>query len=51
MTEVKLETEFSGPDLQAYFCIEMKSQESKVSRGKKYKDEKKISGWKKKGKR
>ena len=47
MIKGRLETEFSGPDLQAYFCIEMKPRESTVSRGKKYEDGKKMSSWKK----
>lgn len=37
MIKVMLETEFSGLDLQANICIEMKPQESIVSRGKRYK--------------
>lgn len=42
MIKVKLETEFSGLDLQANICIEMKPQESIVSRGKMYKNGKKV---------
>lgn len=50
MIKVRLETEFSGPDLQAYFCIEMKPWESTVSRGKKYEDGKKCQAGKKRKK-
>lgn len=45
MIKVRLETEFSELDFQAFICIGGKPQEAIVSRGKKYRDEKgKILG-------